>query len=316
MSGIGLPGSPQDVPTPSGGTVRVRQAGEGPPVLLLHGWPQTSVMWHRVAPGLLDGRTLVLADLPGYGDSALPAGAAVAVSGKRTMAADLVAVMAALGHERFAVVGHDRGARCAYRMALDHPGAVSALAVLDVLPTADVLARADAGFARGAFHWFLLSQPADLAERLVAAEPDAILGRGLAEVCDPAALAAYASAWARPEVVHGMCQDYRAGFDVDAADDEADRGRRTITAPTLVLWGRRGPLGRAPAVLDDWRVWAPAATGRALDAGHLLAEEAPDGVRAELAAFLPTTSRYRLRRRATGEPGTATDRNDARRREP
>lgn len=295
MSGIGLPGRPRDVPAPSGATVRVRQAGEGPPVLLLHGWPQTSVMWHRIAPGLLDGRTLVLADLPGYGDSTLPPGADVAVSGKRAMAADLVAVMAALGHERFAVVGHDRGARCAYRMALDHPGAVSALAVLDILPTADVLARADARFARGAFHWFLLSQPAGLAERLVAAEPEAILGRGLAEVCDPAALAAYATAWARPGVVHGMCQDYRAGFDVDAADDECDRGRRTISAPTLVLWGRRGPLGRAPDVLDDWRVWAPDATGRALDAGHLLAEEAPAEVLAELAAFLPATSEYQHR---------------------
>ncbi|BBG03549.1 MULTISPECIES: alpha/beta fold hydrolase [Pseudonocardia] len=293
MSGIGLPGRPQDVRTPSGGTVRVRQAGQGPPVLLLHGWPQTSVMWHRVAPGLIDRHTVVLADLPGYGDSTLPAGAEVAVSGKRTMAADLVAVMAALGHERFAVVGHDRGARCGYRMALDHPGTVSALAVLDILPTADVLARAGARFARGAIHWFLLSQPTDLAERLVAAEPEAILGRGLAEVCDPAALDAYAAAWARPEVVHGMCQDYRAGFDVDAADDEADRGLRTISAPTLVLWGRRGPLGRESDVLQDWRVWAPEATGRALDAGHLLAEEAPGAVLAELAAFLPATSEYR-----------------------
>lgn len=264
-----------DLDTPSGARVRVRTAGSGPPVVLLHGYPQTSAMWHRVAPALAADRTVVLADLPGYGDSRLGS-AEVAASGKRAMAADVVAAMAALGHERFAVVGHDRGARCAYRLALDHPGAVSALAVLDVLPTADVFARVDATFARSAWHWFFLAQPGDLPERLIAADPDAFFLRGAAHPFHPDALAEYRRAWTRPEVVHGMCQDYRAAAGVDTADDEADRGVRTITCPTLVLWGSRGPLGREADVLDLWRAWAPAARGQALDCGHYLAEERPD----------------------------------------
>lgn len=275
-----------DVATASGARVRVRTTGEGPPVLLLHGWPQTSRMWDGVTPALAVDHTVVAADLPGYGDSLLPAGAGIGASGKRAMARDLVEVMGVLGHDRFAVAGHDRGARCAYRMALDHPGRVRALAVLDVLPTADVLARADHRFARGAWHWFLLSQPADVPERLVAADPDAVLGRGLGGVCAPEALAAYRAAWSRPEVVHGMCQDYRAGFDVDLADDEADRGRRTITCPTLVLWGARGPLGAVPDVLDVWRSWAPGVAGWSLPTGHQLAEERPDLVTAALRGLL------------------------------
>ncbi|WP_308257624.1 alpha/beta fold hydrolase [Pseudonocardia lacus] len=262
-----------DVDTPSGGRIRVRRAGTGPPVVLLHGYPQTSAMWHLVAPALAADRTVVLADLPGYGDSR--AGAAdVAAAGKRAMAVEVVAVMRALDHERFAVVGHDRGARCAYRLALDHPDTVTALAVLDVLPTGDVFARVDAAFARSAWHWFFLAQPTDLPERMIAADPDAFFLRGT-PAFHPEALAEYRRAWARPEVVHAMCQDYRAGAGVDTGDDEADRGVRTISCPTLVLWGERGPLGREPDVLGLWRAWAPAAFGRALDCGHYLAEERP-----------------------------------------
>ncbi|MCO1656113.1 alpha/beta hydrolase [Pseudonocardia sp. S2-4] len=274
-----------DVDTPGGARIRVRAAGTGPPVVLLHGYPQTSAMWHLVAPALAADRTVVLADLPGYGDSRT-GGADVAASGKRAMAADVVAAMAALGHGRFAVVGHDRGARCAYRLALDHPASVSGLAVLDVLPTGDVFARVDAAFARSAWHWFFLAQPGDLPERLIAADPDAFFLRGAAELFHPEALAEYRRAWTRPEVVHAMCQDYRAGAGVDAADDEADRGVRTIACPTLVLWGARGPLGREPDVLDVWRAWAPAATGRALDCGHYLAEERPDETLAAIRGLL------------------------------
>ena len=275
-----------DVPVPSGARIRVRVSGTGPPVLLLHGWPQTSAAWHRVEPALAGAHTVVAADLPGYGESLLPPDAGVAASGKRAMARDLTEAMAALGHDRFAVVGHDRGARCGFRLALDHPDRVVALAALDVLPTADVLARADARFARGAWHWFLLAQPADLPERLIAADPEAVLGRGLTDVCDPAALAAYRAAWARPEVVRGMCQDYRAGFDVDLADDEADRRRRGIRCPVLVLWGDRGPLGAVPDVLDVWRGWAPVVDGGPLPTGHHIAEERPDLVAESLLRFL------------------------------
>jgi haloacetate dehalogenase len=264
-----------DVATPAGGRIRVRTAGTGPPVVLLHGYPQTSAMWHLVAPELARDHTVILADLPGYGDSAAPPDAGVETFGKRAMAAEIVAVMAELGFERFAVVGHDRGARCAYRLALDHPAAVTALGVLDILPTADVFARVDARFARSAWHWFFLAQPGDLPERLIAADPDAFFLRGADGLFAPEALAAYRAAWTRREVVHAMCQDYRAGATVDVADDEADRGRRTIGCPTLVLWGHNGPLGREPDVLATWRTWAPAATGHALACGHYVAEERP-----------------------------------------
>jgi haloacetate dehalogenase len=264
-----------DVATPAGGRVRVRTAGTGPPVVLLHGYPQTSAMWHLVAPELARDHTVVLADLPGYGDSTAPPDAGVDAFGKRAMAAEVVAVMGELGFDRFAVVGHDRGARCAYRLALDHPAAVMALGVLDILPTADVFARVDAAFARSAWHWFFLAQPGDLPERLIAADPDAFFLRGTDGLFAPEALAAYRAAWTRPEVVHAMCQDYRAGATVDVADDEADRSKRTIGCPTLVLWGSFGALRREPDVLAVWRAWAPAATGHALDCGHYVAEERP-----------------------------------------
>jgi haloacetate dehalogenase len=266
-----------DVTTASGARIRVRTAGSGPPVLLLHGYPQTSAMWHGVAPGLAAEHTVVAADLRGYGDSIPPPGTAddQAAFGKRAMAGDQLAVMAALGFAQFAVVGHDRGARCAYRLALDHPDAVRALAVLDILPTADVFARVDAGFARSAWHWFFLAQPGDLPERLIAADPDAFFLRGTDGVFTDEARAAYRAAYRRPEVVHAMCQDYRAAATIDVADDEADRDRRQISCPTLVLWGRRGPLGRVPDVLDVWQRWAPEAVGGQLDCGHHLAEERP-----------------------------------------
>jgi haloacetate dehalogenase len=267
-----------DVHTPAGARVRVRIAGSGPPVVLLHGYPQTSAMWHLVAPALARDHTVVLADLRGYGDSVPPPGAEhdVAAFGKRAMAAEVVAVMGELGFARFAVVGHDRGARCAYRLALDHPEVVTALGVLDILPTADAFARVDAAFARGAWHWFFLAQPGDLPERLIAVDPDAFFLRATDGIFASEARAAYRAAYSRPEVVHAMCQDYRAGATVDVADDEADRGVRSIACPTLVLWGRHGPLGRVPDVLPVWRAWAPAADGHALDCGHYVAEERPD----------------------------------------
>ncbi|MEV4730355.1 alpha/beta hydrolase [Saccharopolyspora sp. NPDC049426] len=283
---------PHDLPTPSGATIRARVGGAGPPVLLLHGWPQTSAMWHRVAPGLARTRTVVLADLPGYGDSTAAPDAEVASFGKRAMAADLVAVMAALGHESFAVVGHDRGARCAYRMTLDHPDVVTAVAVLDVLPTAEVFARVDAAFALGAWHWFFLAQP-EIPERLIGADPDAFFTGFLrpAEAFAAEALESYRAAWRRPEVVHAMCQDYRAGARIDVADDEDDRGA-TIDCPALLLWGRSGPLGRDPDPLAVWRSRAPQVSGRRLDCGHHLAEEAPEETLGELTRFLSSRREF------------------------
>ncbi|WP_435582622.1 alpha/beta fold hydrolase [Amycolatopsis thermoflava] len=278
----------QDVATPAGGCVRVRVGGSGPPVLLLHGYPQTSAMWHLVAPELARDHTVVAADLPGYGDSVAP-GDEVAAFGKRAMARELVSVMGRLGFRRFAVAGHDRGGRCAYRLALDHPDAVTALAVLDILPTADVLATVDAEFARSAWHWFFLAQPGDLPERLITADPDAFFLRGTDGIFAEAALRAYRAAYRRPSVVHAMCQDYRAGATVDRADDEADRGRRRIACPTLVLWGAAGPLGRTDDVLAVWRPWAPRLTGLALDCGHYLAEERPAETAGALREFLSAT---------------------------
>lgn len=278
----------RDVTTPAGARIRVRVGGSGPPVLLLHGYPQTSVMWHRVAPELAADHTVVVADLRGYGDSVPPPGTAddPATFSKRSMAADQVAVMAKLGFDRFAVAGHDRGGRCAYRLALDHPHSVTALAVLDILPTADVLARVDAAFAASAWHWFFLAQAGGLPQRLVSADPDGFFLRGTDGIFTIEARAAYRAAFRKPSVIHAMCQDYRAGLTVDRADDEADRGRRRIGCPTLVLWGRLGPLGRTPDVLEVWRRWAPAAEGRDLDCGHFLAEERPEATVRELRTLL------------------------------
>lgn len=278
----------QDVLTASGARIRTWTGGSGPPVLLLHGYPQTSAMWHRVAPELAGEHTVVLADLRGYGDSTPSPGTEhdPAAFSKRNMALDQVAVMAELGFERFAVVGHDRGARCAYRLALDHPDSVTALAVLDILPTADVFARVDAEFARSAWHWFFLAQPGDLPERLISADPDAFFLRGGERLFAPQALAAYRAAFHRPSVIHAMCQDYRAGATVDRADDEADRGRRLIQCPTLVLWGERGPLANVPDVLRIWGAWSVTVTGRGLGCGHYLAEERPVETAGELRKFL------------------------------
>ena len=278
------PGPFRDVPVPSGARIRTWTSGSGDPVLLLHGWPQTSAMWHAVAPGLAEEHTVVLADLPSYGASLLPQGAGVAASSKRAMAADLVAAMTALGHHEFAVVGHDRGARCAYRMALDHPQRVTALAALDILPTLDAVERVDAVFARSAWHWFLLAQPADLPERIVAADPDGVLGRGLAQVCTPEALAQYRAAWARPEVVHGMCQDYRAALDIDVDVDRADRGTARSAA-------RRWCCG-APAV----RSGGPPTSSTCGDGGHRRWR----GRRCRAATSSPRSSRRRCWRPCAG----------------
>jgi haloacetate dehalogenase len=251
-------------------------------------------MWHAAAPLLAKHFTVVAADLSGYGDSFRPAAAGDHLPhSKRALALDQVQAMTSLGHERFAVAGHDRGGRVAYRMALDHPERVSALAVLDIVPTADVWARADDKLALGYWHWGFLAQPAPLPERLIGGDPDAFFDHHLLMIGlggDPEAypeevMAAYRRQLDDAATVSAICEDYRAGATVDRQLDEADRGRE-IGCPVLCLWGGRGAL---PVFYGDvlavWRPWAPRATGRAVDASHFLVEDRPHEVAAELTAF-------------------------------
>jgi haloacetate dehalogenase len=268
--------------------IHARRAGSGPPLLLLHGYPQTHVMWHAVAPALAEDFTVVVADLRGYGESDKPRTTADHWPYcKRAMARDQVAVMHALGFDRFSVCGHDRGARVGYRMALDHPERVQRLAVIDIVPTGEAIARANREFGLGYWHWFFLARPQPLPERLIAADPDAYYTHFDAEFFDPDAVAAYRRNGEDPAAIHAMCEDYRAAMTLDYAHDLADRGRkRRIGCPVLALWGERWHLEDWYDVLAIWRDWASDVTGRALDCGHYVAEERPDETLAELRAFL------------------------------
>jgi haloacetate dehalogenase len=283
-----------DVETPRG-AIHARVAGSGPPLLLLHGFPQTHLMWHAVAPQLAERFSVVVADLPGYGDSFLPTPSDDHVPhSKRALAEDLVAAMAALGHESFFVAGHDRGGRVAYRMTLDHPELVTRLAVLDIVPTGELWARANDRLGIGYWHWGFLAQPAPLPERLILGDPDAFWIAGERMGIKPGdarypdeAVEAYRAQLSDPEHVTAMCEDYRAGATIDRALDDADRGIRTITCPVLALWGADGAL---PIFYDDplelWRPCAPDVAGRAVEgAGHFIPEDQPDEVAAELAEF-------------------------------
>ncbi len=268
--------------------IRVRHGGSGPPLLLLHGHPQTHVMWHKIAPRLARDFTVVAADLTGYGDSSKPPTTPDHMPySKRAMARDQVAVMRQLGFERFFVAGHDRGGRCAYRMALDHPDRVRKLAVLDIIPTGEAFRRADMRFGLEFWMWFFLAQPAPLPERLIGADPDVFYLRLLEQARDhmpPDALDDYLRCLRNPETIHAMCEEYRAAATLDFACDEADRGTRRIACPVLALWGR-DVLAEWYDVLAIWRDWADDVRGQALDCGHYLAEEAPDETYAALHAF-------------------------------
>lgn len=276
--------------------IHVRMAGDGPPLLLLHGYPQTHVMWHKIAPRLAEEFTVVLADLRGYGDSSKPPGGdGHANYSKRAMARDQVEVMRALGFGRFAVAGHDRGGRVVHRMALDHPDAVERAAVLDIAPTLTMYERTDMTFATAYYHWFFLIQPADLPERMIGADPGFYLERKIGawsrtDGCfDPAALAEYKRCFCNAEAIHATCEDYRAAASIDLEHDRADLDRR-IECPLLVLWGARGVIERCYDVLGVWRERARMVQGRALPCGHFLAEEAPDETLAELRAFFRLTT--------------------------
>jgi haloacetate dehalogenase len=266
--------------------IRVRHGGSGPPLLLLHGHPQTHVMWHKIAPRLAEEFTVVAADLRGYGDSSKPpTDSDHAPYSKRAMARDQVEVMRQLGFDSFFVAGHDRGGRCAYRLALDHPERVRKLAVLDIVPTADVFRRIDMSLAMRYWHWFFLAQPADLPERMIGAGPDGYYFRGPRDHFAPEALEDYLRCVRNPDTIHAMCEDYRAGATIDTRIDEEDRGQRRIACPVLALWGGRGGLTTWFDVPAVWREWAGDVQGQAIDSGHYLAEEAPDATYAALRAF-------------------------------
>jgi haloacetate dehalogenase len=257
--------------------IRIRHAGSGPPVLLLHGHPQTHAMWNTVAPRLAEEFTVVAADLRGYGESSKPpTDERHEPYSKRAMARDQVEVMSRLGFERFALAGHDRGGRCAYRLALDHPDRVEKLAVLDIVPTADMWRRVHMEFGMVDWHWFFLAQPAPFPEEVIGADPGRFYFPGDRGRFHPEALEDYLRSVGNPGTIHAMCEDYRAGATIDFELDEGDRGRRRIDCPVLVLWAGRDELGRWFDVLDVWRQWADDVRGRPLDCGHFLAEEAPD----------------------------------------
>jgi len=267
--------------------IRVRHGGSGPPVLLLHGHPRTHTTWHRVAPILARDHTVVCPDLRGYGQSTAPPDRPDhSQASKRAMAGDAVAVMATLGHERFAVVGHDRGAYAALRTALDHPDRVSRLVVLDAVPIGEALARADATFAARWPHWFFFGLP-DKPERAILCDPDAWY-RNDQERMGAENYADYRAAIHDPETVHAMVEDYRAGLTVDSQHDQADMADgRKLSVPVLVLWASRDDLGDLYGdPLEVWRAWADDLDGYPLDSGHHMAEEIPELLAAEIDAFL------------------------------
>ncbi len=278
---------------PHSALIHHRLGGSGPPLLLLHGHPQTSAMWHRVAPALAERFSLVLPDLRGCGDSErVAAGSDAAAYSKRAMAQDLLALMRSLGHERFAICAHDRGARVAHRLALDHPQAVTRLMLLDIAPTLAMYEGTSDAFARAYWHWFFLIQPAPLPERLIEADPTAYVNdvmvrrqAGLA-VFDPAALSEYRRCVNIPGSAASICADYRASAGIDLEHDRADRaaGHR-LAMPLRVLWGEQGVVGRCFDVMRLWQACAVSASGRALPCGHYIAEEVPADLLGEMSSF-------------------------------
>lgn len=284
----------QALPTEDGVQIQTRVGGDGPPLLLLHGHPQTHALWHKVTPTLARHFTVVLADLRGYGDSSKPTGLPDHENySKRVMARDMLRVMQALGHHRFRVMAHDRGARVAHRLAADHDDAVERLVLLDIAPTLAMYEQTSNAFARAYWHWFFLIQPAPLPERLIEADSAAyirdVMGRrsaGLAPF-DPRALQEYTRCLSLPGAAHGLCEDYRASAGVDLEHDRADidQGRR-LEMPLLVLWGQQGVVHRCFEPLQEWRKVAADVSGEAIPCGHYIPEEAPELLIARALPFL------------------------------
>jgi len=270
----------------TGATIHVRTAGSGPPLLLLHGFPQTNVIWHKIAPELAKRFTVVAPDLRGYGFSSKPAdGENHSGYSKRAMALDQVEVMRALGFDRFAVVGHDRGGRVAWRLAAEQPERVTRAAIIDIVPRP--YANVTRDFATAYFHWFFLIQPAPFPEQLIEAAPEAFLRRFLSRPGITAdAFAEYLRAVREPGTAHGWCEDYRAGATIDEQHDTETRERR-VTCPLLVLWGERSIVGTSYDPLSLWREVATDVQGRALPGGHNLPEELPEPTRSAILEFIP-----------------------------
>lgn len=283
-----------DIEVDEGVSIHAVVGGEGPPLLLLHGHPQTHAIWHKVAPVLARHFSLVIADLRGYGDSSKPAGSADHGNySKRVMARDMVRLMRSLGHERFALMAHDRGARVAHRLAADHGEAVSRLVLLDIAPTLAMYMQTSELFARAYWHWFFLIQPAPMPERLIEADPAAyireVMGRRSAGLkpFDPLALAEYTRCIALPGTAHGICEDYRAAAGIDLEHDRADiSAARQLTMPLLALWGADGVVERCFKPLDEWQKVAIDVRGQALPCGHYIPEEAPEALLAQALPFL------------------------------
>ena len=284
-----FPGFQQTKIETSGATINLRTGGSGPPVLLLHGYPQTHFEWHKVAPELAKRFTVVAADLRGYGDSSKPpAGENLVNYSKPAMARDMAEVMERLGHRQFAVVGHDRGGRVAHRLAIDYPERVTKLTILDIITTLRMFQTVNKEFATRNFHWFFLAQPAPFPEQMISSNPEAWLARAgqKSPFIVPEAYAEYLRCLRNPETARAMCEDYRANASIDLQLDAADLAKK-ILCPLLVLWGEKGGMTRFD-VLAEWRERANDVRGRAVPSTHWIPEEVPAMLLAELGPFLNT----------------------------
>ena len=289
-----FPGFKEERIEGAGAELYCRIGGSGPPLVLIHGYPQCNVMWHKVAPALAEHFTCILPDLRGYGKSSVPRGGGdYSAYSKRAMAGDIVAVMKKLGHERFHIAGHDRGARVSYRLALDHPDAVERLAVLDILPTYEYWQRMDLTYGVKMYHWMFLAQPEPLPEMLIGKAPVQFFNYTLASWTkagnlsgfDERALEHYRDFFSDPDHMHATCEDYRSGATIDNDHDTTDiTAGNKITCPVLAVWGGGGLAPTGEGQLDVWQRWASNVRGVAVDSGHFVAEENPE---ATLDALLP-----------------------------